>query len=149
MEYLWAGVEMKSPALEFKLENLRIIEEVCQLITKKYLTTVNQSCGLHVHISAGLETAFQFKTLKNLFALIYAFEPQLDTLHPPHRQNNRGYCTSLRQFSNFVDEFMNEHWLMPTVAEGLADLLEKQSLKELLHAVAKNKKPMTIRHDTT
>ncbi|KAE9373686.1 hypothetical protein N431DRAFT_465964 [Stipitochalara longipes BDJ] len=87
-EYNWMDVEVISPALEFTAENLATIPKACKAITGNYYTEITDSAGLHVHVSAGLEKTFELRTLQNLFAFLYAFEPQLDTLHPANRQSN-------------------------------------------------------------
>lgn len=103
-QYMWAPIEVKSPALGFTPENLKGVENALKLLTEMYITDVNDSAGLHVHILAGLESTFRLQTSQNLFAFLFAFEPQIDTLHPAHRQSNDQFCKSLRRSSTFVDE---------------------------------------------
>jgi hypothetical protein len=134
-EYIWSSIEVKSPALAFNPKNLKVVEGVCKIITKTYLTDVGESAGLHVHVSVGVNTTFRLQTLQNLFAFLFAFEPQIDTLHPTHRQHNDQFCNSLRRHSTFVKEWWNEHGQLPTIMQGVVELLKKNSLTELLIAV--------------
>ena len=87
--YQWLQIELTSPAYWFSEDSIRAVMDVLSIIKSTYLVNVNESCGLHVHVGNGLENQgeFEFSTIRNLFALIFAFEPQLDTLHPSHRQN--------------------------------------------------------------
>ncbi|KAH8789012.1 putative amidoligase enzyme-domain-containing protein [Hyaloscypha sp. PMI_1271] len=134
-KYLWSSIEVKSPALAFNSENLKAVEDVCKIISKTYLTDVGESAGLHVHVSAGVNTTFRLQTLQNLFAFLFAFEPQIDALHPTHRQLNDQFCNSLRRHSTFVKEWWNEYGQLPTIMQGVVELLKKNSLLELLIAV--------------
>ncbi|PMD18832.1 hypothetical protein NA56DRAFT_706362 [Hyaloscypha hepaticicola] len=118
-------------------ENLQAVEKGCNIISEKYLIEVNSSTGLHIHVSAGLKTPFRLETMQNLFAFLYAFEPQLDSLHPEHRQHDNEYCSySLRKHSNFIRNWWNEHGQLPTIIQGMIELLKKKKTKmELLNAV--------------
>jgi hypothetical protein len=88
-EYSWAGVEVTTPVLWFCEESLVAVTKVCELLKKTYCVDVNESTGLHVHVGNGNDNggAFRFNTIRNLYALLWAFEPQLDRLHPAHRQD--------------------------------------------------------------
>ncbi len=50
-DYTWTGVEVKSPALAPNKMHWKAVEQVCSLITKNYVVNVNQTCGLHIHVS--------------------------------------------------------------------------------------------------
>lgn len=136
-KYLWSSIEIKSPAYTYTPENLQAVEKVCNIISEKYLIEVNSSTGLHIHISAGLKTPFRLETVQNLFDFLYAFEPQLDSLHPEHRQHDNEYCNySLRKHSDFIRNWWNEHGQLPTIMQGVIELLKKKKTKmELLNAV--------------
>jgi hypothetical protein len=145
--YHWTGVEVKSPALAFNEQNLKAVEEVCNLITKNYVVNVNRTCGLHIHVSAGLETNFRLETMQNLFAICWAFEtPQLDSLHPPNRQNSY-YARSTRNDSIFTDLWWKQYGQLPTLAQGVVELLKKDDLLELITAVCYVWKGKTMRYN--
>lgn len=123
--YVWSSIEIKSPAYAYTPENLQAVEKGCNIISEKYLIEVNSSTGLHIHVSAGLKTPFRLETMQNLFAFLYAFEPQLDSLHPEHRQHDNEYCSySLRKHSNFIRNWWNEHGQLPTIIQGVIELLK-------------------------
>jgi hypothetical protein len=75
--------------------------------------------------------------MQNLFAFLYAFEPQLDSLHPEHRQHDNENCSfSLRKHSSFIRNWWHEHGQLPTIMQGVIELLkEKKDQMELLNAV--------------
>jgi hypothetical protein len=145
--YLWTGVEVKSPALAFNKQSLRAVEQVCRLITKRYIVQVNTTTGLHVHCSAGLETNFRLQTMQNLFAFLYAFEPQLDSIHPPDRQNNN-YAHSIRVHSIFTDLWWKQYGQMPTLMQGVLELLKKDDMLELMTAVCYTWKDKSMRYNS-
>lgn len=39
-KYVWSSIEVKSPALAFNPENLKVVEDVCKIITKTYSLTL-------------------------------------------------------------------------------------------------------------
>lgn len=84
-------MEITSPAYEFTPESLRAVEKFCKVLRANYHTEVNSSCGLHVHISFGKDfnhetKRWTFERLQKLMMFVWAFEPQLQTIHPDHRQ---------------------------------------------------------------
>lgn len=65
----------------------------------------NESCGLHIHVSLGKQT-WNVEILQNLMALIFTFEPQLQTIHPEHRFEARNTATyPLREYANINMNF--------------------------------------------
>lgn len=107
---------------------------MCDLITKTYVTDVNTTTGVHVHVSAGLTTSFRLKTLQKLFAFLWAFEPQLDSLHPENRHNNNIYAKSLRDGTAFVERWYKDWGQVPTLKQGIVELLKKDKMEDLLEA---------------
>ena len=85
--WLECDIEIKSPALRFCPKSLRRVEKVVQLITNKFDTSVNTSCGMHVHVG-NRKKGFPLQTLKNFCMLTAMFEHQLNSLHPAHRIGN-------------------------------------------------------------
>lgn len=126
-EYEWAGIEVRSPVLWFCEESLNEVRNVCYLLESRYHTIPTDSCGLHVHVGNGKEQggSFDFSTLRNLYALLWAFEPQLDTLHPPHRQDGR-WMQSLRGMTRKDEE---GETLRPL--EGVLACLEAEDTDDL------------------
>jgi len=92
-EYEWCKVEVISPVLMFTPQAIWQVQKVCKLISRKYRTLTNEWCGLHVHVGQGSKGLPDYG-IKNLAAMIWAFEDRLDLLHPLHRSNDAA-CNSL------------------------------------------------------
>lgn len=92
--YKWYGVEVISPAFYLTEGSLQEVIRVTEIIKSTYLVNINDSCGLHVHVGVGDET-FTFPHIRNLHALLYAFSPQLNSLHPARRETS-SMCIPLR-----------------------------------------------------
>ncbi|RDW69587.1 hypothetical protein BP6252_08607 [Coleophoma cylindrospora] len=92
--YVWYPMEIQSPAFHFTEAAIQNVKLVCTILAETYRINVNESCGLHVHVG-NMTYGFPLKQLKCLMATIWTFEPQLDSLHPAHRLNNK-YCGSKR-----------------------------------------------------
>lgn len=110
--YRWLPMEITSPALPFTPASIKAISDVCSLLTQTFITETNLSTGLHVHISAGT-TPIKFGTMKNLLIFLWIFEPQLNTLHPPPRQDNL-YCLSLRSQCAMIYNFFDKWGTLPS-----------------------------------
>jgi Putative amidoligase enzyme len=104
--YEFQEVEMQSPAYLMTEGSLREVQRVCHLITCTYRTYSGSSTGLHVHVGNSTR-AFTLETVQNVVAILFAFEPQLDTLHPEHRRKN-GYCLPLRSNSRLALRMLEE-----------------------------------------
>lgn len=85
--FLECDIEIKSPAMRFCPKALRRVEKVIDLIKRNFDTSINESCGFHVHIG-NRKKAFPLQTLKHLCMLTAMFEHQLNSLHPAHRVGN-------------------------------------------------------------
>lgn len=85
--YKWFGVKVISPAFYLTKGSLQQVIRVTEIIKSTYLVNINDSCGLHVHVGVGDET-FTFPHIRNLHALLYAFSPQLNSLHPARSETN-------------------------------------------------------------
>ncbi|KAJ8060766.1 hypothetical protein OCU04_011070 [Sclerotinia nivalis] len=101
--YKWYKVEICTPALMFSPWNVRHIRDVLRVITRRYRLNCNQSCGLHIHVGLG-KKEFSLDVLKNLMALIFTFERQLEQCHPSHRIQNK-YSYSLRDHANINENY--------------------------------------------
>ena len=85
--FLQCDVEIKSPAMRFCPKALRQVRKVVRLIKRNFDTSMNTSCGFHVHIG-NRKKGFPLQTLKHLCMLTAMFEHQLNSLHPAHRIGN-------------------------------------------------------------
>jgi hypothetical protein len=133
--FSWLGMEVKPSALYFTTESLSEVEKVCQLLTSMYLCTVNLTTGLHVHVGDS-DKGFDSSTLRNLVAFCWAFEPQLDTLHPASRLGNE-WAPSMRDCSSFAEDWQKKHGERPTPSTAIAHLMK---MKPLLHLLQQTQK---------
>ena len=85
--FLECDIEIKSPAMRFCRQALHRIRKVVELINRSFDTSLNDSCGFHVHIG-NRKKSFPLQTLKHLCMLTAMFEHQLNSLHPAHRFGN-------------------------------------------------------------
>lgn len=128
--YEYVGVELVSPAYYFCPGSLMAIEDVLALMTSTYLMNVNITTGLHVHIGNGTQ-GFKFNTLRKLVSFLFAFTPQLNTLHPPDRQADNEYINSLRENSRFEVKRRPTHKMRPTALDGVVKLLNSKDESQL------------------
>lgn len=123
----WKGLELKTPVLRI-MDCLwkKMIEYAITILHDTFPDIrVNRTCGMHVHVGDGVSSCFPISTLKNLAALTVAFESQLNTLHPSHRQNNlhaRSVAAANYNFGGFD-------------AEDILDEIESVDSKDKLAAL--------------
>lgn len=120
LAYSWVDVEVKSPAYTFTSENLAVVKRVCEILTSTYVVDTNPSTGLHVHVG-DCDTGFEFQFVKDMFAFLYAFELQLDTLHPTHRLSS-DFCVGIRDRSVMVEEYQKKYGERMTPIQGVIRL---------------------------
>ena len=125
--YICFPAEISSPALVFHEQSLQNIRKACKLLNDNYVVEANESCGLHVHVS----TSWSFKTLKNLISFLWAFEPQMDSLHDSSRQEGE-YARSWRMNSGLAYKFYKKYGVMPNPQLGLHEIKKASSTEELL-----------------
>ncbi len=130
-EFWYVGFEITTPVLLFIPEALEHVRQVIELLKSKYMIDVNSTCGFHVHLSAGLKTPLSFPTLKRLVMFLWAFEPQLDSLHPPERSIVE-YAGSWRLCSRFSVLFYEKWGILPSVLDGLIELEKAKDSIELI-----------------
>ncbi|KAK8115664.1 amidoligase enzyme-domain-containing protein [Apiospora sp. TS-2023a] len=96
----WYGLELISPAQPNTSRAHQETAFVLGTLRQSYgnRMRVNESCGLHIHVGMGPD-AIPVPRLRRIAALLYAADPLLAVLHPPHRQNNR-FCPSIRRHAN-------------------------------------------------
>jgi hypothetical protein len=132
--YFWAPCEVASPVFRFEEESFRVISKVCEILERKYIIRCRGTldCGLHVHISEGFDppTIIQFQTMQRLIAFLWAFEPQLDTLHPEHRQYS-SYCRPSRQHSP-LSVRLEGLPVSRLIAEGISEIKKTKCFNDLL-----------------
>jgi hypothetical protein len=116
-EYQYFAIEVRTPAFTYSSNALLEVRLVCSLLQSQFRIKVNQSCGLHVHIGNRTGDGFPLPHLRRICAFLHAFEPQLDTVHPPHRLNNT-YCDSFRWGTNYAASFRNDGQPPPSLAEA-------------------------------
>jgi hypothetical protein len=96
--YNWYQIEIKTPAYYFAEKAVDTVKKVCEVLSCAYRINCNQSCGIHVHVG-NAKKGFSFETLRNLYATLWTFEPQIQTIHPEHRLKGNRYCKNLRETS--------------------------------------------------
>lgn len=106
----WVGVEVVSPALWFSPAGLGEVRLVCDAIKARYWAVFSPTCAVHVHVGFGLDGNGEvgnggdgaswppLRALRRTAALLFAADPLLAVLHPPHRREGR-HCASNRSFS--------------------------------------------------
>ncbi|KAF8849472.1 hypothetical protein BDZ45DRAFT_752739 [Acephala macrosclerotiorum] len=123
-EYIWAPIEITSPAYECTPENLTTISKVCFLLQANYLTKTNTTCGLHVHFSLGTTPSspiWSFTQLQRLLQFFWAFHTQFDTIQPAHRQKNT-FALSMRVYALMIDHFWSTYSFLPSPTHGVLEL---------------------------
>ncbi|KAI0104490.1 putative amidoligase enzyme-domain-containing protein [Daldinia grandis] len=93
----WSGIEMTSPAESALPTAFSAIRYAVNLIKSRYRTTVNSSCGFHVHVGDGKEH-MPLEHVKRVASLFWAADPIIALLHPPTRRANF-YSQSIRDRS--------------------------------------------------
>jgi hypothetical protein len=76
------SIEVISPVLEFDKEHYGQVRKVCSDITESYKTDVNKTCAVHIHIGNSENVGFDISVVRKLMAIIWAFEPHIEQLHP-------------------------------------------------------------------
>lgn len=140
----WLRWEIQSPAMPFSEKSFYEIHLICSLLKDNYLVETNASAALHVHISGGLQEVLAFKTMQRLLQFVWAFEPQLDSLHPKSRQLN-GNCLSLRHASELSQYHYKHFGFNPAGSmHGIAEIAKKTTIKEGLNVVFSEGGPRQI-----
>ena len=129
--YRWLPMEITSPALPFEPQSLDLIKQVCTLLETTYITNTNWSTSVHVHVSAG-KTPIDFPTMQRLYIFLWAFEPQMRTLHPAHRQQSK-YCRGMREQSAMVSEYSEKWGVLPSILAGIVEFYKCEDLESLLN----------------
>jgi len=129
--YRYLATEIVSPPFYFSIEAIQEVKYVCTLLSNKYRLACNNTCALHVHVGNGSK-GFNYETAQKLMATYFTFEPQIEQIHPPHRQNNL-HCPKLRKSTLMTENVSNK---LRTVSQGLARIFKgKRGAIEELHKV--------------
>lgn len=94
-DYLWIPAEIVSPAFEYCEAALTEVKIFVETLASKFRINCNRSSGIHVHVGNGPD-GFVHETIRNLFATLWTFEPQIMTIHPNHRLTNEKFCPCYR-----------------------------------------------------
>lgn len=101
--YQYFNIEINSPVYFYSPDSLAAIEQVFNILTTHFLINVNLSTGIHVHVGKNGHDGMDPDHLKRFLLLTWAFEPQLEAIHPWHRRQNIGnYCHNFRAKSQFT-----------------------------------------------
>lgn len=133
LNYKFRDVEVVSPPFHFCKEALNEVAVVCETLPSQYRLISNTSCSTHVHVGNGT-LGFTLPYLRNLMAMLWAFEPQLDTLHPNHRVGPTRYNGSLREDSKLGLK-LQSRGLNATV--GLQRIFESKEVNELVDILSR------------
>lgn len=129
VRYTYQGIEMRSPAMYFTPESLQALADVLKLLKRTYMIYTNHSTGLHVHVGDG-KKGWEFSILQKLFALIWVFEPQLNTLFTPSRVDG-DFNKSMRTLSPYSKRIMDKKFRKPRPTEGLIRIMDCKTFEQL------------------
>ncbi|KAH7330148.1 putative amidoligase enzyme-domain-containing protein [Rhexocercosporidium sp. MPI-PUGE-AT-0058] len=119
--YRYLQLEVRSPAYIFTPSALSEVRLACQTLAEDFCLLSVETSALHVHVGDG-ERSFDDETTRKLAAFIWAFEPQLNSIHPLHRQNTY-YTTSMRASSRYSTWYQERYDRIPSGITGALDLL--------------------------
>ena len=127
--YGYFQIEVRSPAYYFTAQALNEVRLACQALTDNFCTLAVETSSLHVHVGDG-EHSFDIESIRRLEAFLWAFEPQLQSLHPPHRQSTY-YATSLRASSRYSCAYQEKYDRTPCGVTGALDLYAFRDIESL------------------
>ncbi|KAE8453276.1 hypothetical protein EG329_011343 [Mollisiaceae sp. DMI_Dod_QoI] len=114
----WIDVEVVSPAFKFTPANLSTVQKVC--------TSPPQTLQIppqHHDCSA------------RPLSFLWAFEPQLNSLHPIHRIDSP-FVKLIRSHSAFAEKWYKEHGERPSPFQDLVSLLKCGNMDEICDAAS-------------
>ncbi|KAI1138809.1 putative amidoligase [Hypoxylon sp. FL0543] len=110
---LWfAPLEVQSPAMYATPGAFREVEAVADMLTSRFRTAVNPSCGFHVHVGFGSES-FPLDTLRRLAAVCWSGDLLFQQMHPMFRRNNE-FCFGPRSKSRLGEGHKAEQYNPPS-----------------------------------
>ena len=96
------GMELVSPVLDTdKAANLRVVRKVCAAL-QAMGSTVNNCCGLHVHVDG---TDLSVEQIKTIFHRYTKFEGMIDLMVPANRRGTNVYYT--KGGANIINDVEN------------------------------------------
>ncbi|KAI1645204.1 uncharacterized protein F4817DRAFT_367066 [Daldinia loculata] len=97
--YDWQDLEITSPALFATEKSFAEVHHVLTAIYNNFWVFAPETAGLHIHYGRGKEWV-PIHHLRRIAAFLYAADPILTQMHPPHRrETERNYCPSNRHYS--------------------------------------------------
>ena len=116
------GMELVSPVLDTdKAANLRMVRKVCAAL-QAMGSTVNNCCGLHVHVDG---TDLSVEQIKTIFHRYTKFEGMIDLMVPANRRGTNVYYT--KGGTNIINDVENCQ-TMPALMRVLPDRYYKVNL---------------------
>ncbi|KAH7330150.1 putative amidoligase enzyme-domain-containing protein [Rhexocercosporidium sp. MPI-PUGE-AT-0058] len=128
LNYKFRDVELVSPPFYFSEKALNEVRVVCETLPSEYRLFTNTSCSIHVHVGNGTN-GFTVSHLRKLMAILWAFEPQFDSLHPHHRVGPTRYSGSLREHSKLAIKLKARGM---TARDGLQRIYDTQDINEIV-----------------
>ncbi|OTB01880.1 hypothetical protein M426DRAFT_14034 [Hypoxylon sp. CI-4A] len=92
--YNWVSIELVSPVARASPEAFAAIRYTLDMLCSTYRITVNNTCGLHVHVGDGDEHMPK-EHISRIMGLLWAVDPLLACLHPLGRRGS-SYSPSIR-----------------------------------------------------
>jgi hypothetical protein len=127
--YTWFTIEITTPPYYFSSQALDTVKQVCEILTATYRINCNETAGVHVHVGNSRQ-GFSFETLKNLYAILWTFEPQIGEIHPYHRTEDNLFCLNIRTDSYLLQQI--DAGTPTYIAErGLDIIVNYRTMKEL------------------
>ncbi|KAI1653450.1 putative amidoligase enzyme-domain-containing protein [Daldinia decipiens] len=97
--YDWQDLEITSPALFATEKSFAEVHHVLTAIYNSFWVFAPETAGLHIHYGRGKDW-IPIHHLRRIAAFLYAADPILTQMHPPHRrESERDYCPSNRHYS--------------------------------------------------
>lgn len=95
-KFHYFGIEVVSSILPADTKGFDEAKKVADILRAQLRSSVNRSCGLHVHVGNGSK-GFSLDTLKNVIAILWVFDREILRLHPKFRRSLSGseYCRSI------------------------------------------------------
>ncbi|KAG4439999.1 hypothetical protein IFR05_004513 [Cadophora sp. M221] len=138
--YGYFQLEVRSPAYIFTPSALLEVRLACQTLLSNFcILAAVETSSLHVHVGDG-GRGFDAVTMRKLAAFTWAFEPQLDSLHPPHKQTTyhaTGMRTSSRYSRRYGERcgYVYDPRISPSGITGALDLLACEDIESLCELV--------------
>ncbi|KAF3067431.1 hypothetical protein GL218_08586 [Daldinia childiae] len=97
--YDWQDLEITSPALFATEKSFAEVHRVLTAIYNNFWVFAPETAGLHIHYGRGKEW-IPIHHLRRIAAFLYAADPILTQMHPPHRrESEKNFCPSNRHYS--------------------------------------------------